>query len=67
MAHLQLGDALAQLGDAGAATTSFTNAVELLAGMAAGREVAGADGIAVARLRQIAEARLASLRAGSDR
>jgi chemotaxis protein methyltransferase CheR len=61
MAHLQLGDALARLGDRERARQSFENVVAWLESQPAGAPVAGADGVPAARLRSIAEHRARAL------
>jgi chemotaxis protein methyltransferase CheR len=67
MAHLQLGDAMSQLGDRDAAERAFRNALGGLAQLPPDADVPGADGVPAARLRQVAESRLRSLRDGANR
>ncbi|CAN5907423.1 protein-glutamate O-methyltransferase CheR [soil metagenome] len=64
MGHLLLGDALTRTGDPAAARIAFTNVLHLLASTEAGAAVLAADGIPVARLRQVAELRLRALSTG---
>ncbi|MBC7673635.1 MAG: protein-glutamate O-methyltransferase CheR [Polaromonas sp.] len=64
MAHLLLGDVLARTGDPAAARIAFANVLHLLANTEADAAAAAADGVPVARLRQVAELRLRTLAAG---
>ena len=62
MAHLQLGELLARLGDPERAALSLERAARELAAIPADASVFGADGVPAARLRQIAEMRLRGLK-----
>ena len=64
MGHLLLGDALTRTGDPAAARIAFTNVLHLLANTEADEVIAAADGVPVARLRQVAELRLRVLSTG---
>jgi len=64
MAHLQLGDTLARMGDRESARRAFANALESLAAMPLEAVVDGADGVPAARLRDIADQRLRGLTGG---
>jgi chemotaxis protein methyltransferase CheR len=61
MAHLQLGDLLAHLGETPRAARSFERAARELAGLADDEPVPAADGVPASRLRQIADMRLRGL------
>ena len=64
MGHLLLGDALTRTGDSAAARIAFTNVLHFLASTEADAAILAADGIPVARLRQVAELRLRALSTG---
>ena len=62
VAHLQLGDALARIGESDRAALAFENGLRELASLAEGAEVPGADGVPASRLRQLADMRLRGMR-----
>lgn len=62
MAHLQLGDLLAHLGETPRAVRSFERATRELAGLSDDVPVPAADGVSASRLRQIADMRLRVMR-----
>ena len=64
MGHLLLGDALSRTGEPAAARIAFTNVLHFLANTEADAVIAAADGVPVARLRQVAELRLRTLTTG---
>ncbi|MBA3338736.1 MAG: hypothetical protein H0T54_03125, partial [Geodermatophilaceae bacterium] len=63
MAHLQLGDALAHLGEQERAERAFENAIAALADVSEDEQVMAADGVPAPRLRHAAEVRLRAMRA----
>ncbi|MEO6528251.1 MAG: CheR family methyltransferase [Gemmatimonadaceae bacterium] len=63
MAHLQLGDALARVGDTDRAIRAFEHVMRALARTDATTPVLAADGVSATRLRTIAESRLRGLHA----
>jgi chemotaxis protein methyltransferase CheR len=65
MAHLQLGDALARLGERERARLAFESAASALSDHPDDRPVPAADGIVASRLRQTASRRLRGLREAS--
>jgi chemotaxis protein methyltransferase CheR len=65
MAQMQLGDALAQLGERERATRAFENVILELADVPDECPVPAADGVSASRLRQSATIRLRRLRDGS--
>lgn len=66
MAHLQLGDALAHLGDTERSALAFDEVRRRLANVGDDELIPAADGIAASRLRQVAAARLHALSQGRD-
>lgn len=64
LAHMQLGNALAFLGDAERAARAFAFVIRELASVSDDIPVPASDGVRASRLRQIAELRLRRLRGG---
>lgn len=58
MAHLQLGDSLAHLGDLTGAARAFENALAGLSALADDERVLAGDGVPASRMRQVADLRL---------
>ncbi|MDB4899336.1 MAG: methyltransferase, CheR-type, partial [Gemmatimonadetes bacterium] len=65
MAHMQMGDALARLGEPARARRAFESVLAALATLPDDAVVTAADGVPASRLRQIAELRLRTLATGS--
>ncbi|HET7188981.1 MAG TPA: protein-glutamate O-methyltransferase CheR [Gemmatimonadaceae bacterium] len=67
MAHLQLGDLLAHLGETPRAARAFERAARELDGLSDDEPVPAADGVSASRLRQIADMRLRGMNATPPR